>query len=162
MSVTGRVRASDHDRDRTIESLTDHYAAGRLDLPEFTARMERAQRATYLDELGILFNDLPHQAQPPRASRVPAPIPEFPLLALAGIALLGVLAIGHVLVGIWLPLLAIWLLAHHGRRWRPRGGPVAWDAECRGVQSPLNSRRMSWAASISCSRNDSRRSSSVM
>ena len=32
------VRASDADRDRTVEVLREHWMAGRLTLPEFEAR----------------------------------------------------------------------------------------------------------------------------
>lgn len=74
---TGRVRASDQERNEAILALGDHHAEGRLDLAEFTSRMEQAQQVTYLDELDPLFADLPLRRPPtpavqPGRSRIPA------------------------------------------------------------------------------------------
>lgn len=60
----GRIRASDQERQEAVLALGDHHAEGRLDLAEFTSRMERAQEATYLDELDPLFSDLPLRRPP--------------------------------------------------------------------------------------------------
>lgn len=62
MTTVARLRASDQDRHEAILALSDHHAEGRLDLAEFTARMERAQEATYVVDLDPLFVDLPARA----------------------------------------------------------------------------------------------------
>lgn len=55
----GRVRASDAERERVVDQLREHFAAGRLDPEEFTERMEGAFAARYRDELPGLLADLP-------------------------------------------------------------------------------------------------------
>lgn len=57
MRVTMRV--SDSERQRTIDELRRHCAAGRLDVDEYSARLERALAATTLEELDHLTADLP-------------------------------------------------------------------------------------------------------
>ena len=110
-----RLRASDQDRHEAVLALSDHYAAGRLDLEEFTARMERAQEATYVDDLDPLFVDLPHRAgvavaAGPRRQRVR---PWFPV-ALVAVVVLAVLAITHGRFP-WLLLPLFWFVS---MRWR--------------------------------------------
>ena len=53
------MRASDSDRQRTIDELRRHCAAGRLDVDEYAARIERALAASTLEELDQLRTDLP-------------------------------------------------------------------------------------------------------
>jgi hypothetical protein len=53
------VRASDADRQGAVEELRRHCAAGRIDVDEFAARIERALAATTLEELDELRGDLP-------------------------------------------------------------------------------------------------------
>jgi Domain of unknown function (DUF1707)/2TM domain len=60
----GGMRASDADRERTVEQLRRHHADGRLDLEEFSERMERAYTAKTLAELDELMTDLPRDAAP--------------------------------------------------------------------------------------------------
>lgn len=135
MVTTDRVRASDLDRDRAIGKLGEHYAAGRLDLDEFTTRMGAAQTATYIDELTALFADLPQELhRPPVERRValprPAPFPllrlAFPLAAVALIMLIAVVAVGHVLFPIWLPLIVLWSVALRRRGWNASGPHRRW------------------------------------
>jgi Domain of unknown function (DUF1707)/2TM domain len=59
-----RLRASDADRERTVEQLRRHHAEGRLDMDEFSERMERAYEAKTLAELDELMSDLPREAAP--------------------------------------------------------------------------------------------------
>jgi hypothetical protein len=65
-----RLRASDADRERTVEQLRRHHADGRLDMEEFSERMDRAYAAKTLAELDELMADLPRDAAPatPRAA----------------------------------------------------------------------------------------------
>ena len=53
------MRASDSDRQRTIEELRRHCAAGRIDVDEYARRIEVALGASDLDELDRLRADLP-------------------------------------------------------------------------------------------------------
>jgi hypothetical protein len=59
MSETPALRASDADRERTVELLREHAVAGRLTLEEFTDRMSAAYLARTNDELEQLARDLP-------------------------------------------------------------------------------------------------------
>ena len=62
------VRASDAERDATVERLSQATGDGRLTLDEFSQRMERATTARTRGELDRLVTDLP----------VPAPAPAWP------------------------------------------------------------------------------------
>lgn len=59
MAFDPNIRASDADRDRTVNLLREHLAAGRLDSEEFDERMEQALGAKTLGELDRLMSDLP-------------------------------------------------------------------------------------------------------
>ena len=67
------VRASDADRDRTVEALAGASAEGRLSLEEYSQRSEAALVARTLGELTTLTADLPAPA-PGAAVPVPAQI----------------------------------------------------------------------------------------
>jgi hypothetical protein len=54
-----RLRASDADRERTVELLREHHAVGRLTAEEFNSRLEQAFAARTLGELDELLADLP-------------------------------------------------------------------------------------------------------
>jgi hypothetical protein len=64
-SVSGRgsaepeMRASDADRDRVVDMLRDHGAAGRLDTEELEERTDRALAARTMGELDAVLADLP-------------------------------------------------------------------------------------------------------
>lgn len=129
MPATGRLRASDRDRDRAIAALSEHHAEGRLDFAEFTRRMEAAQRATYVDELAGQFADLPRQRLPqPTPPRTRAAYGALWLLPTALIAGVAILVMAHLLP-LWLPLVVLWVVAAHhrrgsqGDRWRPGTAP---------------------------------------
>src|SRR4029453_2792302 len=70
-----RLRASDADRERTVEQLRQHHADGRLDMEEFSERMDRAYAAKTLAELDALMTDLPRDAAP-AAPRPAGPLDE--------------------------------------------------------------------------------------
>jgi Domain of unknown function (DUF1707)/Cell wall-active antibiotics response 4TMS YvqF len=59
MSEPPAIRASDADRERTVELLRDHAAEGRLTLEELADRVSTAYRARTGDELARLTGDLP-------------------------------------------------------------------------------------------------------
>ncbi|HMC41157.1 MAG TPA: DUF1707 domain-containing protein [Acidimicrobiales bacterium] len=53
------MRISDEDRQRTVEELRRHCAAGRIDVDEYAVRIEQALSATTLEELDAVRADLP-------------------------------------------------------------------------------------------------------
>ena len=64
------VRASDADRDRTVDALAAASAEGRLSLEEYSQRSESALAARTLGELTSLTADLP---APPHSGAAPVP-----------------------------------------------------------------------------------------
>jgi hypothetical protein len=63
--VTGEtpaIRASDSEREHTVQLLREHSVDGRLTLEEFASRIERAYVAKTRDELEELTRDLPTAA----------------------------------------------------------------------------------------------------
>jgi hypothetical protein len=55
------LRASDADRDRAVDALRDHAAAGRLSTDELEDRADRALVARTVGELDTVLADLPVQ-----------------------------------------------------------------------------------------------------
>jgi hypothetical protein len=53
------LRASDADRERFVEALSQHHADGRLTTEELAERTERAYAARTLGDLDALATDLP-------------------------------------------------------------------------------------------------------
>jgi hypothetical protein len=53
------VRASDVERERTVDQLRQHLASGRLTLEEFSERIDAAYEARTVDQLVALSTDLP-------------------------------------------------------------------------------------------------------
>jgi hypothetical protein len=71
VSETPALRVSDAERDRTIATLRDHAAEGRLTLEEFTDRMSSAYLARLTTDLDELVRDLPATAGPATSRRRP-------------------------------------------------------------------------------------------
>lgn len=57
--MSARMRAADTDRQEAAEELAQHVGSGRLTTDEYDERVQKAYRATYLDEIDDLFGDLP-------------------------------------------------------------------------------------------------------
>jgi Domain of unknown function (DUF1707) len=58
------LRASDAERERTVDALRAHAAAGRLDPEELEERLGRALAARSRAELAALVDDLPASGRP--------------------------------------------------------------------------------------------------
>lgn len=124
--VRPEVRASDADRERVVELLREHTAAGRLTAEELDERLDEAYGARTLGELRAVTRDLP-QPPAPRPEGAERPARRRALsrgLPLApGFALLAVLVAAVAAAtggeGLWLlwPLGFLWLKAG---RWRHR------------------------------------------
>jgi hypothetical protein len=123
------LRASDAERNEVADTLSRHFAEGRLDSAEFKERLDRAMGATTRGDLAGLFDDLPRLVDEPAAAPPPSRrrrlVPFLFLLALVAVAA------GSSLFYVHLPWLLIVLAAlflwnrsgrlhhhHHG----PRGG----------------------------------------
>jgi hypothetical protein len=66
--VDVQMRASDDDRQRVIEDLQRHTAAGRLSLDEFSDRVVAVYSARTLADLAAVNRDLPAVPAPPPAA----------------------------------------------------------------------------------------------
>ena len=62
------LRASDEERDRVVEQLRGHCAAGRLTADELGDRAQAAYAARTLGDLDALLDDLPRPAPSPHRS----------------------------------------------------------------------------------------------
>lgn len=109
------VRASDTERERVVEALRAHAAAGRIDADELEERLERAYTAVVRADLVPLVADLPatERAQAPRRPRVPTYAP---------------------LIAISVLMIAIWALTGAGYFWPvwPIGGIALGALKHRG------------------------------
>ena len=115
-SYDSNLRASDAERNDVAERLSRHFTDGRLDQPEFKARLDRAMGATTRGDLEGLFDDLPHlpTETPPRARhRRIVPV----LLVVLFVALAATVTFPLVHVP-WLLLVVIGVLVWH-RAGRP-------------------------------------------
>jgi hypothetical protein len=64
LSGSGRIRASDTERERLARFLAAAFAEGRLDVAEYDTRVAAAYAAVYRDELIPLIKDLPAPDRP--------------------------------------------------------------------------------------------------
>jgi hypothetical protein len=71
MNEVPALRASDADRERTVELLRERAVEGRLTLEEFTDRMSTAYLGRTNDELAELARDLPAGDAPAVSRRRP-------------------------------------------------------------------------------------------
>jgi hypothetical protein len=69
------MRASDRDREDTLELLSTAVGDGRLTLEEYSVRADRALAARVLDELAALTDDLARPPAPAAPAAPPAPAP---------------------------------------------------------------------------------------
>ncbi len=59
MDRQSHLRASDAERERTVEQLREHFAAGRVTEAELDERVQSAYQAATVGELAVLMTDLP-------------------------------------------------------------------------------------------------------
>jgi hypothetical protein len=99
------LRASDEDRDRVVDLLRDHAAAGRLSPDELEERTGAALAAARMRDLDVVLADLPKLRDPRPAER------RRELARQAFAAHL------RVYVGVMVLLVAIWALTGMGYFW---------------------------------------------
>jgi hypothetical protein len=89
-----RIRASDADREHTVERLREQVGTGRLSLEEFSERTADAYQARTVGELAALTRDLPVPAPAAAVRHVPVPVLAVvaALVAFAAFLLAGVTA----------------------------------------------------------------------
>jgi Domain of unknown function (DUF1707) len=103
------MRVSDAERNEIAETLSKHYADGRLDADEFKERLDRAMSAKTRADLSGLLTDLPRTIPPENVS---APVPRRRIHVLA------VVAVVLLTMGVWASIAP----------WMQRGAPfhVPW------------------------------------
>jgi Domain of unknown function (DUF1707) len=57
--MPSKMRVSDTERQRTVDELRRHCTAGRIDMDEYSRRIEKAMGAERLEELDAVLADLP-------------------------------------------------------------------------------------------------------
>jgi Domain of unknown function (DUF1707) len=117
----GPIRVADADRERVVELLRDHAAAGRLEPDELEDRIGRAYAARYGSDLQAVLAELPPEPEPaprPRPTRPRAtPAPLLPIAIAALIALAAVTSAWWLLWLIW-PIVIVLGPRRHYRRAR--------------------------------------------
>ena len=121
---TSQVRIGDAERDQAVSALGEHFVAGRLTQDEFDERSDAVTQARYADDLAPLFADLPGPSvQQPVAAQLrsqgrrPGPPP---LVWLAPVLMIGLVATAVTLTVPWLPLVLFGVILFHAP-WRRRG-----------------------------------------
>ena len=107
------VRIGDAERDRAINDLGDHFAAGRLSTEEFEERVEQAIRARFNDELEPLFVDLPRAVEPAMEARAnsqsDAHLAWSPMVWLVPLLVVCAVVTAVILSAPWLVWMFLWV-----------------------------------------------------
>jgi hypothetical protein len=102
------MRVSDSQRQRVIEELRRHCVDGRIDVDDYTERVERAMSAATLEELDKVLGDLPYLRIPdPYREASPAERPRKRLVA----ALVVLVSVVVVVAAVVLAVAASWVWA---------------------------------------------------
>jgi hypothetical protein len=97
-----RMRASDADRDATAERLAHALQEGRLNLDEYSDRLDRAMRAVTMGDLSALTCDIPMPpAQPPEREPAETADQRADIWRRRLEPWRGLASISFILVGIW-------------------------------------------------------------
>jgi uncharacterized protein DUF1707 len=88
-AAAGGIRASDAERDATVQRLSQAAGDGRLTLEEFSQRMERASMARTRAELDRLVSDLPVEASPASTTVAVRSAPSYHIRPIGGLRVNG-------------------------------------------------------------------------
>jgi Domain of unknown function (DUF1707) len=120
---TLHLRVSDAERAEVADRLSKHYADGRLDQAEFSARLDQAMGAKTQADLDGLFTDLPPIEGSQVATRRPRARSHSHVLLFVVLVLAITATIGHTVMRFYHPwlllgvLISLWMLRHdHLRR----------------------------------------------
>jgi hypothetical protein len=116
------LRASDADRERVVEALSEHHVEGRLDAEELAQRVDRTYAAKTLGELDEITTDLPPIQAPARGAPL-RPRPRDPGRAKARAAFQR-----HLFTYAWVNgfLVVIWALTNFGGYFWPVWPMLGW------------------------------------
>lgn len=88
-AAAGGIRASDAERDATVQRLSQATGDGRLTLEEFSQRMARASTARTRAELDRLVSDLPVEASPASTTVAVQSAPSYHVRPIGGLRVNG-------------------------------------------------------------------------
>jgi Domain of unknown function (DUF1707) len=114
-SPAGPIRIGDAERERTVELLRTHAAAGRLDPDELEEHLERAYRARYAADLDDVLAELPPEPESRRRADGPGATPLLPVALIALLVVAGVTG-AWWLLWLILPLIVLGPRHHHPQR----------------------------------------------
>ena len=114
-----RIRAGDADRQQAVDRLARSFTQGRLNSQEYDERVAGAYASVYLDELPLLFTDLPPERISPQAYEKAWEQGYGPVqrrrTAGPGLAWQAFPGLGRILVIVLAALAVLWLLVEsHG------------------------------------------------
>jgi Domain of unknown function (DUF1707) len=113
------LRVSDAERTRMSETLSKHYADGRLDDSEFKERLDKAMAAKTRGDLGGLLYDLPPLEPEHRERRSPGIARRlwwaFTVAAFVVVALAALSALAPTHFPWWLLLIVLFVVFRPGR-----------------------------------------------
>lgn len=134
MQGRGNIRASDEEREHTIELLRGHMLDGRLDSDELDERVDLAWKARTYGDLDAILADLPSEpeAAPPVADVPPTFVVRSAEKSAGSSALtLGSIGLGLLVLSfgvfsiVALPIsVAAWITGRKARREDPTCGPA--------------------------------------
>jgi hypothetical protein len=113
----GQIRVGDADRERVIDLLRSHAAAGRLETEELEERLERAYAARHGSDLQAVLAELPSEPAPrarPTRSRA-TPVSLLPVAVVALVALAAVTGAWWLMWLIWPIVIALGPRRHYRR-----------------------------------------------
>jgi hypothetical protein len=118
------LRIGTAEREQAVQLLTEHLAAGRLELAEFEERVDSVYAARTDSELAALFRDLPGPIPAPAGYPVgPSPrrLPRRPILLLLVVLLLFLLVADVAFPPLFVIPICLFVIHRRRRAWAMAG-----------------------------------------